>query len=142
MCLIVGAVLVILGGAACSSPPTAPAPVPQPANVAGNWTGTLASTNFVAQAVAMQLSQAESTVTGTWGIASGATTGTITGTTDTANFVGMFTINSPSSTGVACTGSAAVNGPAGGATIVWTGLGFTGNCNNFPVSLTWRMQRQ
>lgn len=121
--------------------PVAPTP-PQPAYVAGGWTGTLGSSNFTAQAVSFLLVQAGTTVTGTWSIASGVTTGTITGTINTSSFAGTFTTDAPSDKGVRCTGTASVGGPAGAGTFVWTSPGFSGNCNNMPTNLTFRMQRQ
>ena len=133
-----------LGLSACGSdPPVAPAPLP-PANVAGNWSGTLQGTqttggNFLVAAV-MVLNQSDATVTGTWGIQ--GTNGTVTGTTTTGAFAGTFTWNAGTVAGVPCTGTWAVAGPAGANTLTWSSPVVTGNCGNLPTNLVLAMQRR
>lgn len=127
---------------ACGSDPVAP--TPQPASVAGNWSGTLQGTQpqtgtFLI-AAAMVLSQSGSSVSGTWSV-QGAN-GTVTGTTTPSDFTGTFTWNAVTTSGTACTGTWAVSGNAAGATINWTSPLVTGNCTNLPNTLTLAMQRR
>lgn len=126
----------------CGSNPNSPSHFAQ---VAGNWTGNLSfsqSGGSSLVAVVMTLSESGSAVSGTWAASLVNWNGQITGTVDKTSFTGTFTLSAPSVGGGVCTGSASVAGPAGGATISWTGAGFTGSCNNEPVGLTWSLQRQ
>ena len=131
-----------------SSTPAAPSPPtpPPPANVAGNWTGNLESSNYTASAVNVTLNQTGTNVTGTWAIAIRDWNGTITGTTDTSSFTGTFTFSGPNALGAGprCTGTASVSGGAStsGPTVVWTSPGFTGSCTGMPVGLRWNLQRR
>jgi hypothetical protein len=132
----------LVAASACGDDGPTPAPTPTIAQVSGVWTGNLASQNWATVAVNMTLSQSGSTVTGTWASPSDWT-GQISGTVDATSFTGTFTLSAPNALGVGprCTGSSAVNGPAGGVTIRWTGAGFTGSCTGMPIGLTWSLQR-
>jgi hypothetical protein len=113
------------------------------AQLAGNWTGNLQSSNFPTVAITLQLSQTSGAVTGTWTSSSAATdwTGTVSGTASANSFTGMFTVSSPSAAAGGCNGTATVNGAAGGATLTWTSPGFTGSCTGEPANLTLNLQR-
>ena len=130
-----------------SSSPTAPSPPPPPppANVAGQWSGTLESTNYVPLAVFVTLNQTSTTVSGTWAASTGSSgiAGNITGTVDTSSFTGTMTLSLNQSAG--CSGS--FSGPAATAssTLTWSSAGFTGNCNlnaGNPISPRFVLQRR
>lgn len=133
----------LLATVACGSDPVAPTP-PPPANVAGNWSGTLQGTQpatgaFLIAAV-MTLNQAGSTVSGTWGVQSA--NGTVTGTTTASRFTGTFTWNAVTTAGAPCSGTFAASGDAGGNTVTWTSPVVTASCTNLPSGLTFAMQRR
>jgi hypothetical protein len=124
---------------ACSGPDA-----PSLAQVAGNWTGSFAFTQDTGPnilGVVAQMGQSGSAVTGTWAVGAVNWSGQINGTVDASSFTGTFTITQPGQLGL-CNGTASITGLAGGQTLTWHGLGFTGNCNNMPTSLTWSLQRQ
>lgn len=127
---------------ACGGNPNDPSHFAQ---IGGNWSGTLISSNWNAVAVFLALNQSTGTITGTWGAGSADWTGTITGTVSESNFSGTFTLSAPNALGVGprCTGTAAVSGPASTSknTVTWTSPGFTGSCTGEPINLTWTLQR-
>lgn len=128
--------------AACGS--DAPA-APSPASVAGNWTGTFQSTQAASGAsivaFVMNLTQAGSSVSGTWGYSGlSIANGTVSGATTTSSFSGTFTFNATATNGTACTGTFAVSGNAGGNTLTWTSPGVTANCTNLPTGITIAVQ--
>lgn len=138
-------VAVGLFASACSSSPAAPTPPPQPAQIAGTWSGTLqynqaSSSTLQVQAVAFNLTQAGSSVNGTY--AAQTFDGTVAGQTTPSNFSGTFTFNARTVTGAACTGSFAVSGPAGSTTMTWTSPAVIASCNNTPTNLTFAVQRR
>jgi hypothetical protein len=138
-------VLLLLSLAACGGSGTPTAPTPPPiANIAGNWTGNLSSTNYQQVAINLSLAQSGSSVTGTWVSSIADWNGQITGTTDASSFTGQFTLSAPNALGAGprCTGTASISGSAGTTTLTWTGAGFTGSCNGEPVGLTFHLQRQ
>lgn len=138
---------VVLGGllalaVACSNPN-------DPSNfaqVGGNWTGTLSSSNFAAVAVVLTMSESAGTVTGTWASAIANWNGNINGTVDKTSFTGSFTLNAPNAAGVsnACQGTASVSGPAStnSVTLNLTSAGFTGTCTGEPIGVTIAIQKQ
>ena len=122
--------------ASCGSPDS-----PGLAQVAGNWTGNMQSSNWAAATVNVVLSQSAGAVTGTWTSAALDWNGTISGTVTPTDFTGTFTISVPTlGVGGRCTGNGTVSGAAGGASVRWTGPGFTGSCSGLPVNLTWNLQ--
>jgi hypothetical protein len=130
------AILLVISASACSSPSA-----PSFANVAGTWSGTfqstLATSGSSVVAFVMNLTQAGSSVSGTWALSGGiVATGTVSGTTTSNRFSGTFTYNAPAINASACTGTLAVAGNAGGNTVNWTSPGVMGNCNNLPTSIT------
>ena len=138
--LLIGVALTL--AAACSNPN-------DPSNfaqVAGNWTGTLSSSNFAAVAVALTMSESGGTVTGTWASAIANWSGNISGTVDKNSFTGSFTLNAPNAAGVqnACSGSASVSGATSSqpTTLTLTSAGFTGTCTGEPIGVVIAIQRQ
>lgn len=134
---------------ACGGSPTTPTvvtpPTPKPANVAGNWSGTLESTSYVPLAVVVTMNQTSTAVTGTWAASTGTSglAGNISGTVDATSFTGTITLSINQTTG--CSGS--FSGPANTSapTLSWAGAGFTGNCNlsnGNPVSPRFVLQRR
>ena len=139
--LLATLVLVIIPACGSDSPPAAPTPVL--ASVAGSWSGTAQYTAFGAaaiQSLLMDLTQAGSSVNGTY--AAQTFTGTVTGATTTGTFSGTFTFNGHTATGTACTGTFAVSGSAGGATLNWTSPGVTATCSGTPINMTLAVQRR
>lgn len=126
------ALLLVAITAACggsSSSPTAPTPPPPPppAQVAGQWSGTLETANYIPLPVFVTLNQSGTTVTGTWASQTGSAgiAGNINGTVDQTTFTGTITYSINQTAG--CSGS--FSGTAGAATLNWSSAGFTGNCN-------------
>lgn len=133
--------LVSCGG---GNAPTAPS-TPAVAQVAGGWSGTFEASQLSSgsgiTALVMDLTQAGSSINGTYvitGFASGAVTGTVT----TSTFSGSLTFNAQAVNGSACTGTFSTSGSAGGTTMRWTSPGVTGNCTNLPTGITIAIQRR
>lgn len=139
--MFLGVTLVL---AACGSHATPTQPTPQPANIAGNWSGTFDYSNNggrqAPRAILVNLTQAGSTVTGTY--ATDAFDGTVSGTTSPTSFTGTLTFNAVTVNGAACTGTMAVSGGAGSATMAWTSPAVTANCGNTPTAITITVQRR
>src|SRR5262249_13799133 len=137
---VVGVLLLGLCVTGCGSDNPA---APSPANVAGNWSGTFQYSNNTGSyivAIAMNLTQAGSSVNGTW---SNATRdGTVSGSTTPSNFSGTFTYHTTSTTGGTCTGTFAASGDAGSTTMNWTSPTVTENCTNPPQNITIAVQRR
>jgi hypothetical protein len=118
--------LLILASACGNSSPSAPSP----ATVAGNWSGMYQGVQLglpLHDAIVMNLTQAGSSVNGTWTITNpqasngySAAGGTVSGTTTANSFSGTLTINGTTNSGAACSGTFAVSGNAGGTTMTWT----------------------
>lgn len=138
--LIVIAALLAAAGCSGSSSPTAPtpAPVPQPAQIAGNYTGTWQATQVTGGsyliAYVMVLNQSGANVTGTWSTAQA--NGTVNGTTTPTTVSGTMTWNGVTNGGTPCTGTFAFSGNAGGATATWGSPAVTANCTNLPTGIT------
>lgn len=130
--------LCCLSACACGSEaPTAPSII----NIAGLWTGTLASSNLTAKAVAFQIDQSGTAVTGTWTGTSwdGVLIGQVAGSV----FTGTVSMSAPNALGTpgACTGSASITGPIADRSLRWTGPGFSGNCTGIPLNIVVTLQR-
>lgn len=128
-----------------SSSPTAPTPPPPPppVQVAGQWSGTMETSNYIALPVFVTLSQSGATVTGTWASQTGsaAIAGNISGTVDQSTFTGTITYSINQTAG--CSGS--FSGSSTTATLNWSSAGFTGNCNlagGNPLSPRFVLQRR
>jgi hypothetical protein len=134
------AVLSVVALACGSDSPTAPTPppAPQPAQIAGSYTGTWQATQVTGGpyliAYTMSLNQSAANVTGTW--ATAQANGTVTGTTTPTSFSGTMTWNAATNNGTPCTGTFAVSGNAGGNTVTWTSPAVTANCTNLPTGIT------
>jgi hypothetical protein len=125
---------------ACGGTSTAPSP-PPPANITGNWSGTFQYSNNTGlhiDALVMNLSQAGTSVSGTW--STNGRDGTVSGSTTPTNFSGTLTYHTTSTTGGACTGTFAASGDAGSTTMTWTSPAVTENCTNAPTSITIAVQ--
>jgi hypothetical protein len=135
--------LALLACTACGSSPAAPTPPPL-AQVAGSWSGTFDYTVPAGKqapiAILFDLTQAGSSVNGTY--ATSAFSGTVTGTVTTSAFSGTLTFNAITVSNTACTGTMAVSGTAGAATMTWTSPLVTANCTNTPTAMTFTIQRR
>src|SRR5262249_31347183 len=111
-------VSLIVGLAACSNSLTSPTSVSagKTMSVAGNWNGTMASSNNSTMQVAMTLTQSGSDFQGTWNSTTVSWSGEITGTVKGAAIDGQFTFRGVATDGTTCTGSAAVAGTATSST--------------------------
>lgn len=132
------------GSASTTVAPSAPTP-PPPANIAGNWSGTMEASNYQPLAVSMVLSQSGSTVTGTWSAITGTSriAGNVTGTTDSYSFTGTLSFSINQTAG--CSGSFSGGASSGASTLTWSGAGFTGNCGltaGNPTSPRFVLQRR
>src|SRR5690242_11996589 len=119
--MLLVAALAFVAACGSSAAPT-PAPTPQPANIAGGWSGAFEFSTTAGKqtpiAIVLDLTQAGSSVNGTY--ATQAFTGTVTGTTTPSAFSGTLTFNAQTVSGQACTGTMAVSGAAGSGTMNWT----------------------
>jgi hypothetical protein len=125
--------------------PTSPGAPPSEdvVNVAGNWVGTLESTNIAAQTISMVVVQFGNCVDGSWKSADGDWTGAISGFAMKDSFSGQITFERRSSGG--CLASGSVAGEVASGTLRWTGAGATpiGQCaGNIPQSIVISMRRQ
>ena len=124
-------------GACGDDDPVAPSAV----NIAGPWSGTFES-QYLPEAVFMDLTQAGTSVTGTWVMSSGLrANGTVSGSVSGSQFTGLMTYSYTG--GPVCQGS--FSGSAGISNLTWTSPGFTGTCGlvgGNPVSVRFVMQRR
>jgi hypothetical protein len=125
--------------------PTSPGASPSAdvVNVAGNWVGTLESTNIAAQTISMVVVQFGNCVDGSWKSADGDWTGAMSGFAMKDSFSGQITFERRSNGG--CLASGNVGGDVGSDTLRWTGIGATpiGQCaGNIPQSIVISMRRQ
>lgn len=121
--------------AGCNDSPTSPSP----AQIAGEWSGTLESTNYQARAVTVTLTQAGESVNGTW--VGGDWDGSITATVDGNRASGTVTIHMPALVG-RCESSGAFGGSASSSTMTWTVVTFDGECGAPPASARFVIQRR
>jgi uncharacterized protein YceK len=135
MRIILAAIAIGVTASGCSSgttpqSPTAPststpAPAPMPFNIAGNWSGTFASSNLPTRTIVMTIVQASSCVDGAWKDASGQWTGAISGLADAVSFSGQISFQRTAGGGGACGAVANVQGSIGTDGIHWTATTFT-----------------
>ena len=115
---------------ACGGPTT-----PSPSNLAGNWSGTLASSTFATVPITMTLAQSGFSVTGAWTSTLPGWNGTVSGLADTDSFTGEVSVPSslelggPGTSGH-CMGTAMVNGSATAASIHWATYGGKYSCRD------------
>src|SRR5215831_8884842 len=97
-------------------------------NIAGTWTGTIASSNNQTMQYRMVLAQSSSAVSGTWDSSSVTWQGNITGTVSGSSFTGQLTFTGTAGDGTVCTGNASVSGAVGSSSMSWTSdTGVVGN---------------
>jgi hypothetical protein len=123
--------------AACgeiSGTPSTPSP-PQPIQLAGAWTGDLASANFPQQSVALTLTQSGTGIGGKWVSEALGWSGVVAGTVNSDTFSGTFTISVAGITSEICAGMATVAGGVSSTALTWTSPGFTGPCGGLPATV-------
>ena len=132
---------------ACGSSATAPTSTSTtPANIAGTWTGTVASSNNQTVQYRMVLAQSSSAVSGTWDASSLTWQGTVAGTISGSSFAGQMTFTGTADDGTVCNGNASVSGATGSSSMSWTSE--TGVVSNttcpaaLPVGIKSDVQKQ
>jgi hypothetical protein len=100
----------------------APSPVSNSSamNIAGTWTGTMASSNNDTAQVTMVLAQSGSDITGSWNSTSVSWAGQISGAVSGSSFDGQFKFSGQAADGTVCTGTAKVAGGVTASTLTWT----------------------
>jgi hypothetical protein len=138
--------LVAVAAVACSrsSPGTSSAPSGTtggtPAQVAGNWSGTLAAAGFGPQSITLIAVQGGNCVDGAWRASGSDWSGAISGYADVGSFSGQVTIQGTSAG--QCSGVATFSGEVTASTIHWTSSGFTGSCpGGLPQNATIDLRR-
>jgi hypothetical protein len=122
--------------------PTSPPPA-APANVAGNWTGTLESSGFAPRSITILAFQGGTCVDGAWRTEPPEWSGAISGFADVSSFSGSVSFERPADGPGKCAGIATFSGEVGTETIRWTSAGFTGSCaGGLPQSVTITLRRQ
>jgi hypothetical protein len=158
LCLVTASFACGCGGDGSSpaltpTPMPAPAPSPSPgstnpapaipANVGGNWTGTLESAGFAPRAISILAFQSGTCVDGAWRTEPPDWTGAISGVADVGSFSGSVSFERPADGPGKCGGIATFAGQVGPDTIRWTSDGFTGACaGGLPQSVTITLRRQ
>jgi hypothetical protein len=119
-------------------------PVPaNPANVAGNWTGTLESAGAAPRTISVLAFQTAACVDGAWNSDPAEWVGAISGYADVGSFSGSISIQRPADGPGKCGGVGTFSGEVGDATIRWTSSGFTGECaGGLPQAVTITLRRQ
>jgi len=115
-------VFLVVSVTACGDNSAAPSAVSAGTtrNIAGTWTGTIASTNNATAQLSMDLTQSGSDVTGTWESTSVSWAGQVSGSVNGASFSGRFKFSGTTVDGTVCTGTANVVGRVSGSTMSWT----------------------
>jgi hypothetical protein len=123
--LILAAIVLV---SACGGSATAPTSTSTQVNIAGTWTGTIASSNNQAMQYRMVLTQSSSAVSGTWDSSSVSWKGNITGTITGSSFAGHLTFTGTAEDGTVCDGNASISGATGSSSMSWTSeTGVVGN---------------
>ncbi|HXI32292.1 MAG TPA: hypothetical protein VNG89_27825 [Vicinamibacterales bacterium] len=140
-------VCAIVGLAACSGSSVAPSGVSASTttSIAGNWNGTIGSSNNATMQLKMVLTQSGSAVHGTWDSTSVSWAGEITGNVGGSTFDGQFTFSGTASGGTVCTGTAKLTGPVTESTMTLTSAtGVVGSAcpAPLPVGVTIDARRQ
>jgi len=115
-------VCLIVGAAACGGSSVAPSSLSSgtTASVAGNWNGTIASSNNDTADVDIALTQSGSDVRGTWKSTTVLWTGDVSGAVGGSTFNGQFTFSGTASNGTVCSGTATVAGAVTASTMTLT----------------------
>ncbi|MGE3275729.1 MAG: hypothetical protein AB7O67_11500 [Vicinamibacterales bacterium] len=124
-----------MAGAACDDNPNAPSP----AQTQGTWSGTFESSNYQSRAVQVTLTQADTSINGSW--SGGDWSGSITGTVDGNRASGTVTIRMPALVGE-CESSSAFGGNASSTTMTWSITRFEGQCDTPPAGARFVIQRR
>jgi hypothetical protein len=150
---VLAAAISVSGCGSASRPdvsvPSTPAPVPSPspapsqevASLAGQWLGTLESSNFAPRTISLEAFQtAINCVDGAWASVPQEWAGAISGLTGVGSFSGFMSFEGSGG----CTGIASVSGDVGVDSLTWTSTGFTaGKCpQGTPQSVVIRMRRR
>jgi hypothetical protein len=154
-CLVLAVLALGCGGGDSSSMPTSPLPSPTPtptptptppmapANVGGNWTGTLESSGFATRNISIVAFQGGTCVDGAWNTNPAEWVGAISGVADVGSFSGSVSFERPADGPGKCGGIATFSGEVGADTIKWTSPGFTGSCaGGLPQAVTITLRRQ
>jgi hypothetical protein len=131
--ILVAIVLVSACGGSTNAPTSTSAATQ--ANIAGTWTGTMASSNNQTMQYRMVLAQSSSAVSGTWDSSSVSWQGNITGTVSGSSFTGQLTFAGTAADGTVCNGNASVSGAAGSSSMSWTSDAGVVSSTNCPASL-------
>jgi hypothetical protein len=113
-------------------------------NVAGMWTGTIASSNLEPRSISMTVVQTGNCVDGAWQSAGSDWSGAISGFADADSYSGQVSFERQDGS-AHCTAVGTVSGPVGANSLRWTGTGFTavGSCaGDLPQSVVIALQRQ
>jgi hypothetical protein len=114
-----------------------------PANVAGNWTGTLESPGFATRTITVLAFQGGTCVDGAWRTEPAEWVGAISGYADVGAFSGSVSFQRPADGPGKCGGVAMFSGEVAENTLRWTSTGFTGDCpGGLPQSVTITLRRQ
>jgi hypothetical protein len=119
-CGLIIAVVALGCGGSSAAPPAAPTSSSAPpgedvVSIAGNWVGTLESTNVAVQTISMVVTQFANCVDGSWKSADGDWTGAISGFAMKGSFSGQITFERRSNGG--CLAAGNVGGEVGSGTL-------------------------
>jgi len=137
----------IVGLAACGGNSTAPTSLSSgtTTNIAGNWNGTIASSNNPTVQVTIALTQSGATIGGTWQSTTYSWAGNVNGTVTGSTFNGQFTFAGMAADGTVCNGTATVAGDVTTARMTLTSASGVvgGSCPApLPTGMTIDAQRQ
>lgn len=134
-------VLVCVVLSACSDSATGPSSAGSVVDIAGSWSGTLASANNPTEPIVVELSQSGTNVSGTWRGTTLTWNGEVSGTVEGASFSGRFTFTGTASDDSVCTGAADVSGSAGSTALSWTSsIGVVGAACAAPLPAALRLE--
>ena len=143
------ALIVCLIGAtaACRGSSAAPTPVSvdTTTNIAGNWNGTISSSNNATMQIGMALTQSGADVSGTWNSTSVRWEGQFSGAVRGSSVDGQFMFTGMAADGTLCRGAATVTGTATASTMTLTSAsGVVGPAcpAPLPIGLTIDVRRQ
>jgi hypothetical protein len=143
--LLLAGVLTSCGATAPAPSASTPVPTGPVVNMAGGWTGTLASSNFPTQTITLMVYQATNCVDGAWSSASSNWAGAISGYVNDVAYSGLVSFERTDAGGGKCAASGPIEGPVTGNTLHWTAASLTpiGACvGELPQSIVVDLQRQ
>ena len=105
-------VCLVAGLAACGGNSAGPTSISggTTTNIAGNWSGTFASSNNPTVQITIALTQSGSTIGGTWQSTTFSWAGNVNGTLTGSSFDGQFTFAGTAADGTVCNGTATLAG--------------------------------